>query len=407
MFCLSSAMPPNLSDETKRLISSVDEPPHSMSVSSDCESRRTTRNGDGGGAPRICLREFTAELVASDKSLRVTEGEHSFVVPSPRFRSSARFELRGLTPHSHMTVGYIQVVTSRHFRLVYTHGEAEWQFDGIPKDGAISDSDGRMLPFFGIDGEVVSFRRGVAEQEETRASDGSYYVEMKDEPRAKLCWRMPSAVWRNVKGGPAPGCVASAPTVELRSIERRQKFCTWLAVHDHVRQTLTPVTAVEWEIDLSLDIDPSQPVGRRTTWQPVAVRQPTVLASPPAIPLTALHNTRTANNQDRLTWRPSVQQEPLVVVPSAECRLRIHRSPPPLLGRSDPSASGARDNPLCVSENKSSPETQDSNFDFLGLHRLAKKVSGCARKIFDQMIGRTENCQLIQVGAPGANHDFQ
>ena len=277
--------------------------------------------------PVITVRSFKAQVTASSETLRIRESADGFVMPSPTFRSSAEFELHGVGRHSHLTVGYVQVVTKRRFRLVYSHGQADWEFDGVPTDSAISDSNGRMLPFFGVDNEIFSVRRGLVEKSgEAFSEDACYSVDMADQPIAKICWRLTPDTLPQRVAEKAPDRPA-----ELRYVEREQEFRTWLAVHDHIRQTVTPVVAVAWKINLSVVANPNVPVGERTAWRPVAITQPTTLdlPRPPPIPWTALDTTRTANMLDKLTWRSRDTKDPLVIVPASDHPLRILSSPPP------------------------------------------------------------------------------
>ncbi|KAG1927973.1 hypothetical protein F2P79_023907 [Pimephales promelas] len=108
------------------------------------------------------------------------------------------------------------------------------------------------------------------------------------------------------------GTIASPPL--LSSIQRDQRFNTWLVAMNETTAEMVLLRTIHWRMQLCIKVDPKKPLGQRATvLEPVIQEQPQVLVRNEPIPTNALLKPN-ANDAQVLMWRPR-NGKPIVVIP--------------------------------------------------------------------------------------------
>jgi len=121
-----------------------------------------------------------------------------------------------------------------------------------------------------------------------------------------------------------PGCRSRRPN--LTKVTRLQRFLTYLVIHSdnlssrsalfesHCLHTLK---AVSWSVKITINVDPTKPVGERVTFiGPLRQRDPEIIdgTSAPSLSENALQPPNANSSQTLIWWPANANEEPVVVV---------------------------------------------------------------------------------------------
>ncbi|KAI5088201.1 hypothetical protein C0J45_21744, partial [Silurus meridionalis] len=215
---------------------------------------------------------------------------------TPYFRAAARVQVPPVVRKEIWTVGWIQACNQMDFFNYYgKEGISSWELPEL-RDGhiqAISDSDGVNYPWYGCTTEIYTIV-GPTKRSTTLT------VSMND----NFC---PSVTWSVPTGN------TSVPPL-LSSIQRDQRFTTWLVAMNEASDELVLLRTIRWRMQLAIEVDPKKPLGQRARLMDhLTQKQPEILAVNEPIPPNALVKPN-ANNAQVLIWRPT-QGESVVVIP--------------------------------------------------------------------------------------------
>lgn len=120
------------------------------------------------------------------------------------------------------------------------------------------------------------------------------------------------------------GCRSRHPN--LTKVTRLQRFLTYLVIHSAdlppslplaERHHLHTLKVVSWSVKITINIDPTKPVGERVTFiGPSRQHDPEIIDGPSAPSLTenALEPPNANSSQMLIWWPASADKEPVVVV---------------------------------------------------------------------------------------------
>ena len=114
-------------------------------------------------------------------------------------------------------------------------------------------------------------------------------------------------------------------TPRLTNIHRQQTFYTYLVAHDMSANRYHILRVVEWAMQLHIDVQPDQPLGKRAKLVgPVEQSQPRTIPSSfmPLQPYAL--KPPNANNAQTLVWRPR-GGVPRIIVPPIETTMDMDK----------------------------------------------------------------------------------
>lgn len=169
----------------------------------------------------------------------------------------------------------------------------------------VSDADGRQYPWYGSKHEVQTIHGPTTLNQPIT-------VHMNDNFFPQVTWYIPNSSFDKKP--------------RLTYIYRKQKFYTFLVAKDVETGNYHTLKSISWTMELNVDVDPTNPLGKRATLLgPFEQETPVVLDDNTRIKLEP-HAMKppNANNSQALVWRPSCG-DPKIIVPPVESTLDMDK----------------------------------------------------------------------------------
>jgi len=261
-------------------------------------NNNNNKRGSGGGFdPNKIKVDVNAYI--EDKLTAIEEHSPIFVkYKTPSFKAEAAVMVPEMKTAEHWKIGWVQACHKMKFVNIYGKlGMTSWEFPELNRGlKMLSDSDGMHFPWYGNRHEVQAVRGP------TKGSK-TFNIRMSDSFSPQITWVPPNGD-KFIQGD-----------CKLTEIHRDQSFHSWVVARNEETKQVVPLKTVIWRMQINIAVDPTKPLGQRTTLLgPEDQIQPEVLSYNEPIPPNSLEPPH-ANAAQMLLWRPSKGRVGVVIAP--------------------------------------------------------------------------------------------
>lgn len=237
-----------------------------------------------GEQAEFTVTDFRATFASHSPT--ILERPHHLDIRTPHFAANAT--VRCSTPVTEQwTIGFIQQVTRCDFVNSYDLGATSWEFPHLPLSDARSDT----LPWYGNEDERAVLAPGLTSHNQELAMD--------DELAMRTTWAEPM---------PPEGRTFRSHS-RLRTIRRRQDFLLWLVARRSPDGHTVVLRKVSWFVEVSVDVDPTKPIGSRATLLPHPIAPPTVTHGTSEDTAAVCTVGPVANDAQEFWWTPRAPKD--------------------------------------------------------------------------------------------------
>ncbi|XP_065319795.1 protein FAM78B-like isoform X2 [Gordionus sp. m RMFG-2023] len=255
----------------------------------------------------IVVRSFSMGI--DPGPIQVDESSDSiFRFKTPYFRGKATLEIPPLDFKETWIFGWIQACYDLKFVNTYgKYGYSQWSIPGLngTLEKAISDSDGKKFPWYGIRSDEVFVLPFPTTKTHTKV------VCMSDNFYPHVTWDYPGDKFESAK---------------LTKVCRDQRFYVWLVAMNSTLRQIYVLKAAKWRMKVTVKLDPLMPLGNRTISVSGKLTPPQIFFADEKnnltkfIPLQVL-SPPSANTCQILTWVPKGKNNKGIVVIPAKRQL--------------------------------------------------------------------------------------
>ncbi|XP_074655859.1 protein FAM78B-like [Tubulanus polymorphus] len=255
------------------------------------------------------LEGFSVVNIQASIDKRSTKTEETINVlkyNTPHFRAIAEVVLPPLAEGEDWDIGWIQACTNMKFINTYgSVGYTSWEFREVETGQykMISDSDGKLYPWYGSSRDQLAHVKGPSSDQQT------IKVSMHDNFCPQVTWVVPS---KNMETAPA-----------LTHVKRDQKFYTWLVAKDLKNGQFHVLKTIKWRANLEIHVNPTKKLGERAfLYRESMTRESLIQNENKDIPRNVKQPETHANAAQVLVWRPFSGKPKIVIAPDIKSKMK-------------------------------------------------------------------------------------